>query len=182
MACPDLATIARVSELARIGALRAAAAFASVLGGEMRAGEPRPRAVPGTAARGDAETGVIFEMQGSVPGLIALLLPRSVCESAVAALCSETEVSRAAGESALREVGNIVASQAVSAVADHLGGRITLSVPILVGEGGGLRFGQLLAERRAGRAGLVTESELSESGQRRGLLLFAPDAQLEPFS
>ena len=180
MAYPDPsapAAIGRVSELARIGALRAAAAFASLLGREMRAGEPRPRAAAGAGARGDAETGVIFEMQGTVPGLIALLLPRSVCESVVAALCSETDVSSAAGESALREVGNIIASQAVSAVADHLGGRITLSVPILVREGGGLIFGQLLAERREGRAGLVTESELCESGERRGLLLFAPDAQ-----
>ncbi len=177
MAYPDPVAIGRVRELARIGALRAAAAFASLLGREMCAGEPRLCAAAGAWARGDAETGVIFEMQGSVPGLSALLLPRSVCESAVAALCSETDVSSAAGESALREVGNIIASQAVSAVADHLGGRITLSVPTLVGEGGGLVFGQLLAERGEVRAGLVTESELCESGERRGLLLFAPDAQ-----
>ncbi len=177
MVYPDPLSIGRVRELARIGALRAAAAFASVLGREMRAGEPRPRAAAAAWARDDAETGVIFEMKGSVPGLIALLLPRSVCESAVAALCSETDISSAAGESALREVGNIIASQAVSAVANHLGGCITLSVPTLVEKGGGLIFGQLLAERREGRAGLVTESELCESGQRLGLLLFAPDAQ-----
>jgi chemotaxis protein CheY-P-specific phosphatase CheC len=139
----------------------------------MRAGEPRARA----AASDDAGTGVIFEMRGSVPGLIALWLPRSVSESLVEALCSERDVSSAAGESALREVGNIVASQAVSAVADHLGGRITLSVPTLVREGGGLVFRQLLAERREGQASLVTESELCESGECRGLLLFAPDAQ-----
>jgi chemotaxis protein CheY-P-specific phosphatase CheC len=180
MAFPDPsapALIGRVSELARIGALRAAAAFSSLLGREMRAAEPRPRAAVGAGARGGAEAAVIFEMQGSVPGLIALLFPRSACELVVAALCSETDVSSAAGESALREVGNIIASQAVSAVADHLGGRITLSVPILVGAGGGLIFGQLLAQRREGRAGLVTESELCESGEHRGLLLFAPDAQ-----
>ena len=62
-------------------------------------------------------------------------------------------------------------------MADQLGGRVTLSVPILVREGGGTLFDQLLAERREGRAGLVTEIELRESGERRGLLLFAPDAQ-----
>jgi chemotaxis protein CheC len=171
------AAASRVSELARIGARRAAAAFASLLGREMHAGEPRPRAATGAGARGDAETAVIFEMRDSVQGLIALLLPHGVCESVVSALCLETEVSSPAGESALCEMGNIVASQAVSAVADHLGGRITLSVPILVREGGGLIFGQLLAERRQSRAGLVTESELCEAGERRGLLLFAPDAQ-----
>ena len=38
-------------------------------------------------------------------------------------------------------------------------------------------FGQLLAQRREGRAGIATESELSESGERRGVLVFAPDAQ-----
>ena len=97
MVYPDPSVIGRVSELAQIGALRAAAAFASVLGREMRAGEPRPRAAAGAWPRDESETGVIFEMQGSMPGLIALLLPRSVCESAVAALCSETDVSSAAG-------------------------------------------------------------------------------------
>jgi chemotaxis protein CheY-P-specific phosphatase CheC len=170
---PAAAAIGRASELARIGARRAAAAFASILGGEMRAGEPRER----PAASDDAVTGVIFEMRGSVPGLIALLFPRSACESVVEALCSERDVASPNGKSALREVGNIVASQAVSAVADHLGGRITLSVPTLVGEGCGAIFRQLLAERRQGQAGLVTESELCESGECRGLLLFAPDAQ-----
>jgi chemotaxis protein CheC len=169
------ATIGRVHDLARIGAQRAATAFATLLGREIRAGEPRPSAAAGT--KDDAGTGVIFEMQGALPGLIALLLPRRVCQSVVAALCSETDVSSAVRESALRELGNIVASQAVSAVADHLGGCITLSVPILVEDSGGLVFGRHLAERREGRAGLVTEIELCESGERRGLLLFAPDAQ-----
>jgi chemotaxis protein CheY-P-specific phosphatase CheC len=172
-----LAAAGRFSKFVWIGARRAAAAFASLLGGEMRAGEPHPRATAGAGARGDAETAVIFEMQDSVQGLIALLLPRDVCESVLSTLCPGTDVSSPARESALREVGNIVASQAVSAVADHLGGRITLSVPILVRKGGGPIFDQLLAERRKGRAGLVTEIELCESGERRGLLLFAPDAQ-----
>ena len=172
-----LAAAGRFSKLAWIGARRAAAAFASLLRREMHAGEPRPRVAAGAGARGDAETAVIFEMQDTVQGLIALLLPHDVCESVFSTLCPETDVSSPAGESALREVGNIVASQAVSAVADHLGGRITLSVPILVREGGGLIFDELLAERREGRAGLVTEIELCESGERRGLLLFAPDAQ-----
>ena len=172
-----LSAAGRFSKLAWIGARRAAAAFGSLLGREMRAGEPRPRAAAGAGARGDAETAVIFEMQDAVQGLIALLFPHDVCEAVFSTLCPGTDVSRPAAESALREVGNIVASQAVSAVADHLGGRLTLSVPILVRTGGGLIFDQLLAERRGGEAGLVTEIELRESGQRRGLLLFAPDAQ-----
>ena len=172
-----LAAAGRFSKLAWIGARQAASALASLLGGEMRAGEPRPRAAAGAGAAGDAETAVIFEMQDTVQGLIALLLPPDVCGSVFSALCPGTDISSVAGESALREVGNIIASQAVSAVADHLGGRITLSVPILVREEGGLFFDRLLAERRDGGAGLVTEIELRESGQRRGLLLFAPDAQ-----
>lgn len=172
-----LAAAGRFSKLVWIGARRGAAAFASLLGREMRAGQPRPRAAAGAGARGLAETAVIFEMQDGVQGLIALLLPGDVCESVLSALCPGTAASSTAGESALREVGNIVASQAVSAVADHLGGRVTLSVPILVRQGGGVTFDELLAERREGRAGLVTEIELCESGERRGLLLFAPDAQ-----
>jgi chemotaxis protein CheY-P-specific phosphatase CheC len=172
-----LAAAGRFSKLAWIGARRAAAAFASLIGGQIRAGEPRPRAAAGAGARGDAQTAVIFEMQDTVQGLIALLLPPDVCGTVFSTLCPGTDDSSATAESALREVGNIVASHAVSAVADHLGGRITLSVPVLVREGGGLLFDRLLAERRAGEPGLVTEIELRDSGERRGLFLFAPDAQ-----
>jgi chemotaxis protein CheY-P-specific phosphatase CheC len=79
--------------------------------------------------------------------------------------------------SALREVGNIVASHAVSSVADHIGDTITISVPILVGEAVDDAFGSLLFERRAGSAGIASEIDLCEpAGARRALLVVAPDA------
>jgi chemotaxis protein CheC len=171
------AAIGRVRELAHIGAGRAAAAYATLVGRELRALEPRLRSASPADATEEALTGVIFEMEGTVKGLIALLLPRFARESLIEALCSEADAPREMADSALREVGNIVASQAVSAVADHLGGRITLSLPILVEEAAGSVFGRLLDQRHEGQSGIATESELREStGGHRALLVFAPDA------
>ena len=111
-------------------------------------------------------------MEGAVEGVIAFLL----APPARAAVLEALGVAPAATESALREVGNIVASHAVSAVADHLGGRVTLSVPILVQEDAGPVLDRLLAERRGGRAGIVTTTEMRlHSGSTCGLLVFAPD-------
>ena len=75
--------------------------------------------------------------------------------------------------SALREAGNIVASQAVSALADHLGARIAISVPTLVEDDADA----VLAGMNARRGGVAAESELGDAeagGAAR--LVFAPDA------
>jgi len=165
-----------VRELARIGAGRAASAFATLLGRELRADEPRlrrPREVPAAV---ESQVGIVFEMRGTLEGLIALLLPPLERKALVAAVCPEAGERSELAESALREVGNIIASQAVSAVADHLGGRITLSVPRLVDREAGLVLAEMLEERRTRRSAIATESELREpAGGHRALLIFAPE-------
>jgi len=165
--------VSRVRGLAHAGAGRAAAAFGVLVGQELRAREPRVCQGSGAAAAGDAETGVIFEMAGSVNGLVALLLSRAGCEWFLDCLCLDDEE---ASHSALRELGNIVASQAVSGVADQLRGRVTLSVPTLVNEHAGRVLDRLLAKRGDARS-VVTTTEIRDSaGALRGLLVFAPDA------
>ena len=179
MVAPDptsRAAAGRVRELARIGAVRAASAFATLLGRELRAREPRVRAPLEVRAAGETQVGIVFEMQGTLEGLIALLLPPLERQALVASVCPEAEARSELAESALREVGNIIASQAVSAVADHLGGRITLSVPLLLEEGAGAVVAEMLEERIAKRTAIATQSELCEpAGGHRALLIFAPE-------
>lgn len=167
----------RIRRLAYLAAGRAATAFATLVGFEVRAHEPRLCAASGLATAGRGETGVIFEFEGEVHGLIALLLPQRGRDWLVASLCPGEDLGSPLARSALQETGNIVASHAVSAMADHLGGRITLSVPTLVEEHADRVFGSLLDARRQLRGCVATQTELLEvRGARRALLLFAPDA------
>jgi len=166
-----------IRRLAYLAAGRAASAFASFLGEDLRAHEPRLCASSGVASAARAETGVIFEVVGEVNGLMALLLPRGGRDWLAAALCPGQDPRGEMAESALSETGNIVASHAVSAMADHLGATVTLSPPTLAGFEADQVFGRLLDERRARFEGFATQTELcSADGTRRALLLFAPDA------
>lgn len=163
-------------EISRISAQSAAHAISRLLGRELHAREPRVRAAT-VEEVGAGATGVIFEMQGALDGLIAIFLPRHGAESLIDLLCPGAPRGGELARSALEEVGNIVASQAVSAVADHLGSKITISVPTLVGEEVDETFGRLVFERREGSAGVASEIDLCEpAGERRALLVLAPDA------
>ncbi len=76
-------------------------------------------------------------------------------------------------ESALRELGNIVASHTMSAIADRLGGRILLSVPLLVMEDADTAFTSMIRERGAERC---VECELTDSARDIHVrLIFVPD-------
>jgi chemotaxis protein CheY-P-specific phosphatase CheC len=160
-----------------VAAGRAASSFAAFLGQDLRAEEPRLCAASGAAAAGQGDTGVIFEVMGEVSGLMALLLPRGGREWLTDALCPGQDPDGAMAESALGETGNIVASHAVSAIADHLGATVTLSPPTLVRARADQVFGEMLDERRTRFEGVATQTALcAGDGTRRALLLFAPDA------
>ncbi len=78
-------------------------------------------------------------------------------------------------ESALRELGNIVASHTMSAIADRLGGRILLSVPLLVMEDADTAFASVLRERGAEHC---VECELTDSARDiHARLVFVPDTK-----
>lgn len=160
--------LSRPRELAQLCAGAAASSFGLLLGGDFRAREP---VLAGSPVAGGADTGVVFEVTGSVSGLVALLFSSSGSDAVCDRLGAADVTAR---KSALREVGNIVVSRAVSAVADQLGARITLSVPVLVSGDAGRTLDRLLARRGDG---LVTTTELRGDGEApSALLVFAPDA------
>ena len=76
-------------------------------------------------------------------------------------------------ESALRELGNIIASQTVSAIADSLGATIMLSVPTLVMQDAGVVLLSLITQRGAW---IRIETDLYRPDEPlSALLVFAPD-------
>ena len=88
------------------------------------------------------ETGILFEVEGRLAGRLGLFLDPSTRRSLVRLLLDEEEPEAPPDrvESALCELANIVASQTVSAIADALGGSISLSVPRLALEQAGAAF------------------------------------------
>ena len=167
----------RLRALAQVGAGRAASALADMLG---RAWKTRTQVVDSTQALegvDDATLLVIFEMEGAVGGLVGIFLPPAAREQIVSVLVPEEENEPSVIASALREAANIVASQAVSAIADFLGDRITLSIPVVVEEQAAPAFAQRLAQRSSRRLDLSSQSELMDpEAALHALLVLSPDA------
>ena len=168
---PSDEELTRLRELAGVGASCAASAFGSILGQDVSAAAQQ--VVDADRYRADARwsTGVIFEAEGELSGLVAILLPPPLCDT-VGAL-GVVEQDDASVESAVREFGNIVASHTISAIADALGGRILLSVPLLVTSDADHAL-VALAGSRGGQ--VCIECELANpAGQLYALLVFVPD-------
>jgi len=181
------AELDRVRELTNIGAGHAATAFAQLVGRPCRMRVPTVRLLRADAAgtafvatphddeRGPL-SGVFFEVEGGLPGVLALLFPASSRERLLAAIGGPGATSEAA-QSALREIGNILVSHAVSAIADTLGTRVLPSIPVLAMDDAAAALASLVALRGAGQAALRIETEISDAkGEYRGLLVFVPDA------
>jgi hypothetical protein len=150
------------------GAARGAAALAGLVGGEAGSGRlftPTPRRL---AAR---ETGALFAIGGAVPGALAVLFAASSRRAIVRALGPAAAADSA---SALAEVANIVASQAVCAIAEGLGARVALSVPRWVERGAGTRVARA---RRPGGEVLASELRTDAAGPPV-LLVVLPGAAL----
>ena len=141
----------RLCELANVGAGHAATALARLVGQPIWMSVPRIRmgsATPAPAAGDDAW--IFFEVQGALGGALVFRLPCDARSALLAELIGD-DGGEAQAESALREVGNILASHALSAVADLVGARVLPSLPSLVFEASG----PALAAWRARAAGRV---------------------------
>lgn len=168
----------RLCELANIGAGHAATAFAQLAGRPVWMDVPRVRAVspdaPVDPVRGIGTTGIFFEVDGSIGALLAILFEPSQCEAVAERLLGRRDgpLDPQAIKAVLTEVGNILASHVVSAIADTVGGKVMPSVPGLV-MGDAAR---VLAERSEGRAPVRIESVLRDaSGDLGGRLVLVPD-------
>ncbi len=169
----------RLCELSRVGATCAAKALGSVIGRELLVGTVQIHWVDRYRANGRWDTGVIFETDDEISGLIALLLPTTSRDALNAAMLDENlpRSPQSTVESALREIGNIVVSQMISGVADEIGARLLPSVPSLVLSDADLVLDSMMASRGTG---LHIEIELSDdSGEFHAFLVFVPEKRSE---
>jgi chemotaxis protein CheC len=122
-------------ELANVGAGTAATALSQMLGQEVRLTVPRAQALPladAVDAAGPPEelvTGVAIPLEGDLDALVLLLIPGDDAVTLCGLLGVEafTEV----GESALREIGNILGASYLSALTMMTGLSLELCPPHL---------------------------------------------------
>jgi chemotaxis protein CheC len=176
----------RVRELASIGAGHAANALAQLTGRTCEMQVPTVRLqetggapeapLAGAGERGMA--GVLFEVEGGPGGVLALLFTSATCERLLAQLLGGGghELRSPAAQSALREVGNILASHAANAVGETLGVTMLPSIPLLALDDAGAALAALLARRAPRRPALRIESEICDRAHELcGIFVFVPD-------
>lgn len=167
----------RLCELANVGAGHAAGALARLIGRPVWMDPPRVRVTSrrgseeASSALGVATSGVFFDVEGGMGGTFGVLFPRRAREALLEALVGDPDPHSEEAESALREVGNMLASHALSAVADLIGDRVLPSLPVLVDEAAGAVLTTLQARGEA----LRIESRLVDgTGGLRTLLVWIP--------
>jgi len=186
----------RLSELANIGAGHAATAFSTLTGRPIWMEVPRvceicdedgvvASARPGplsheseSADEQEWTTGVFFEFDGYLTAVVGILFHAAASEAVVRRVAGieEGELPPHCIESALMEVGNILASHVASAIADTVGQRLMPSIPTLAMNSAETELDVFLAHR-AGEHPLRIECELrDEAGDLGGLLVLIPEA------
>jgi chemotaxis protein CheC len=115
----------------------------------------------------------MFAAEGDLSGVVAVVLPEDRRNLAVERMLGRRDVPMDLAESALRELGNIVASHAVSAMADALDATILLSVPTLAIRDAGVVLSALIAERSAPVR--IETDLLGPDGGIEALLVFVPE-------
>jgi chemotaxis protein CheC len=140
-------------ELVNVGAGTAATALSQMLGQEVLLQVPRAQALPladAIAAAGPSDvpvTGVAIPLEGDLEARVVLLIPHDDAETLCGLLGVEafTEV----GESALREIGNILGASYLTALANMTGLSLELCPPELTND----RLGPLVTSLLAKAAG-----------------------------
>jgi chemotaxis protein CheC len=184
----------RLSELANIGAGHAATAFSTLTGRPIWMDVPRVcdqwdedmRRVQGgePSAHGNGphdewSTGVFFEFEGYLNAVVGILFHAAASEAVVRRVVGieEGELSAHCIESALMEVGNILASHVASAIADTVGQRLLPSIPTLAMNHAEREL-DALVRLREGEHRVRIECVLKdEAGELGGMLVLIPEAE-----
>lgn len=170
----------RLVELAHAGAVQAGEAFAQLVGHDVTIAEPSiiegPGDVPVPAE--SSSTGVFFEFDGCLDAIVGILFPGDASELLVRRIVGlEADLLEAPViESALMEVGNILASHVASAIADRLGARLLPSIPSLAMSCAESELEAFIDPAVDHDAPRIESRLLGESGQLIGCLVLVPTA------
>ena len=157
-------------ELANIASGNAATALSQMLGREVDLKVPRVLALPLADAvdacgrPDDATTGVVIPLDGDIAGVVLLLIEPEGAD----ALCRllGVEAGSEIGESALREIGNILGTSCLNALASITGLHLEPRPPHLTTDMLGAIVSSLaLSQTQSAELVLVLDSELAVAGE-----------------
>ncbi len=160
--------------LAALGAGSAARALEELAGSPLMAGAPH--AVRGPMEAGPWEVGAVVELEGALGGAVGLLFPSAARDELMRRMLGGPTPPQEQTDSVLREVGNVVASQAISAMANHLGAPILPSPPHLARSDAEAAFATVASQHSSDAEPLRFESILRDTTSGlRAILVFAPE-------
>ena len=157
-------------ELANIASGNAATALSQMLGREVELNVPRvlalslADAVDACGRPDDAATSVVIPLDGDIDGVVLLLIDPEGAD----ALCQllGVEAGSEIGESALREIGNILGTSCLNALASMTGLHLEPCPPHLTTDMLGAIVSSLaLSQTAAAELVLVLDSELAVAGE-----------------
>jgi chemotaxis protein CheC len=169
----------QLRELTSVGAGHAAAAFSQLTG---RTIEMRPPELhqdpswPGSAGD-DWSSGVLFEFEGCLRAVVAILFREPVRDVVVRQMLGQPSgpLTRESIEAVIMELGNILVSRVASAIADTMGERLLPSIPVLAFDEATVQLANLCRSRGI-EASARVECEFSDRlGELGGLLVLVPD-------
>lgn len=170
----------QLRELTSVGTGHAATAFAQLTGRTIDMYPPELHIEPTwpSSASEEWSSGVLFEFEGCLGALVAILFREPVRDQVVRKMLGEPEdapVARESVEAVIMELGNILVSRVASAIADLLEARLLPSIPVLALEGAALELGRLCAQRGSDPTVRVECEFIDREGELGGLLLLIPD-------
>jgi chemotaxis protein CheC len=157
-------------ELANIASGNAATSLAQMLGREVDLNVPRVLALPladaveACGSPDEATTSVVIPLDGDIDGVVLLLID----PDGAAALCGllGVEADSEIGESALREIGNILGTSCLNALASMTGLHMEPCPPHLTTDMLGAIVSSLaLSQTASTELVLVLDSELAVAGE-----------------
>lgn len=178
----DARALDRLQELTSIGAGHAATAFSQLTGQPFWMGVPHVTKgdegalAPQMLTEQTWSTGVFFELEGCLDATLGLLFHADASEAVVRRVVGidEGEIAPTWIESALMEVGNIIASHVASAIADTLGERLLPSIPSLAMNHAEQALAQLLVDGPGLDALRIECRLMGGEGRLGGLLVLVP--------
>ena len=157
-------------ELANIASGNAATSLSQMLGREVGLSVPRVLALPladavdACGSPNDDITGIVIPLQGDVQGVVLLLISLEGADALCRLLGVEPQTE--IGESALREIGNVLGTSCLNALASMTGLGLEPSPPQLTTDMLGAIVSSLaLTQTACAELVLVLDSELEVSGE-----------------
>lgn len=174
----------RMRELTSVSAGHAATAFSQLTRRSIRMRTPellRDAKWP-ESVRDDWSSGVLFEFEGCLEAIVAVLFRVPVRDEVVRQVLGDptAELTREGIEAVVMELGNILVSRVASAIGDTVGERLLPSIPILAYEDAPEQL-RALCDERGVDPSLRIECEFTDrEGELGGLLVLIPMTDEEP--